>query len=62
MGTKTLMPRQLYVLRTMKLKRQPNGLTGWPRTFGPRGNNSDRCQWQGEGAVVGAALQYLQVC
>ena len=56
MGTKTLMPRQLYVLRTMKLKRQPNGLTGWPRTFGPRGNNSDRCQWQEEGAVVGAAL------
>ncbi len=27
----------------------------------PRGNNSDRAQWAIKGAVVGAALQYLQV-
>ena len=36
--------------------RQPNGLNGRNRHYRPRGNNSDRCQWQEEGAVVGAAL------
>ena len=40
--------------------RQPNGSNSRNRTLGPRGNNSDRCQWQEEGAVVGAALRFLQ--
>ena len=54
--------RPLEQMTTVYFPRRGNAAQRQGGYIKRAGNNSDRCQWQGEGAVVGAALQYLQVC